>query len=86
MLRKLIIAFAATVAIGAAAIPTSASAYWHGHGGWHGGWHGGGGARDGVGLLPLCVTRPAPYYGGCYRKVRVGTPYGWRWRRVWVCG
>ena len=29
MLRKFLIAFAATAAIGAAAIPTSASAYWH---------------------------------------------------------
>ena len=40
-----------------------------------------------------------PYYGaalglglygaynyGCYRTVRVFTPYGPRWRRVWVCG
>jgi hypothetical protein len=26
-----------------------------------------------------------PYYGGCYRTVRVSTPYGWRLRRVWVC-
>ena len=25
------------------------------------------------------------YAGGCWRSVRVGTPYGWRWRRVWVC-
>src|SRR6187401_2560341 len=25
-------------------------------------------------------------YGGCYRSVRVFTPYGPRWRRVWVCG
>src|SRR5450830_364869 len=26
-----------------------------------------------------------PYYGGCYRTIRVATPYGPRWRRVWVC-
>jgi hypothetical protein len=25
-------------------------------------------------------------YGGCYRTVRVYTPYGPRLRRVWVCG
>ena len=25
------------------------------------------------------------YGGGCYRTVRVYTPYGPRWRRVWVC-
>ena len=78
MLRKLVIAFAATAAIGAAAIPTSASAYWHG--GWHGGWRG-----PGWGYYPYAYA-PAPYYSGCYRNVRVSTPYGWRWRRVWVCG
>jgi len=80
MLRKLIIVLTATVAIGAAAIPTSASAYWHGHGGWYGGWRG-----PGWGYYPYAFA-PTPYYGGCYRNVRVGTPYGWRWRRVWVCG
>lgn len=40
MLRKLILACAATVALGAAAFtPSAASAHgWHGgHGGWHGG-------------------------------------------------
>jgi hypothetical protein len=26
---------------------------------------------------------PAPY--DCWRRVRVRTPNGWRWRRVWVC-
>jgi hypothetical protein len=80
MLRKLIIVFAATAAIGAAAIPSSASAAWHGHGGWHGGWRG-----PGWGYYPYAYA-PGPYYGGCYRTVRVSTPYGWRWRRVWVCG
>ena len=25
-------------------------------------------------------------YGGCWRTVRVAGPYGWGWRRVWVCG
>ena len=80
MLRKLIIVSAAAAAIGAAAVPMSASAYWHGHGGWHGGWRG-----PGWGFYPYALA-PAPYYGGCYRNVRVSTPYGWRWRRVWVCG
>jgi hypothetical protein len=40
MLHTLTIAFAATAAIGIAAVPTGASAAWHGHGGWHGGWRG----------------------------------------------
>ncbi len=35
--------------------------------------------------------RPFPYgyawrgYPGCYRHVLVDTPWGPRWRRVWVC-
>lgn len=31
----------------------------------------------------------APLYVGyprCYRLVRVATPWGWGWRRIWVCG
>jgi hypothetical protein len=31
-------------------------------------------------------TYAAGYRGPCYRKIRVDTPVGWRWRRVWVCG
>jgi hypothetical protein len=23
---------------------------------------------------------------GCWRIHRVPAPWGWRWRRVWVCG
>jgi hypothetical protein len=43
VLRKKVIAIAAAFAIGIAAVPISASAQWHGSGGWHGGgWHGGG--------------------------------------------
>jgi hypothetical protein len=83
MLRKLALAFAATAAIGFAAIPTGASAAWHGHSGWHGGgWRGPGWGFYGA---PYAYG-PGPYYGNCYRSVRVGTPYGPRWRRVWVCG
>jgi hypothetical protein len=34
--------------------------------------------------------RPFPYGyrwrpSGCLRPVRVETPYGWHWERVWVC-
>jgi hypothetical protein len=82
MLRKLTIALAAVAAIGVAAIPTTASARWHGGGGWHGGWRGPG---WGWGYYPYAYG-PGPYYGGCYRTRRVRTPYGWRWRRVYVCG
>jgi hypothetical protein len=103
MLRKIMMACVATVAIAVAALPTDASARggWHGGGGhgwhgggWHGGWHGGYrgygygyrrgyyplyGAAVGLGLY-------GAYNYGCYRNVRVRTPYGRVWRRVWVCG
>jgi hypothetical protein len=67
ILRKVIIAVAAIIAIGAAAVSTDASAYWRGgwhggYGGWHGGWgyYGGGFAAGAIlgGLLA------APYYYG----------------------
>jgi len=55
MFRKLAIAFAATAALGAAALaPTSASAFPHHHG-WHHGWHGG----FGIGFYGP-ATSPAP--------------------------
>ena len=99
MLRKLLIAAAIAIAA-AATVPTDASARggrhgggggWHGGGGhWHGGggrWHGGYRGWYGPGFYGLYT---APYYAynnyGCWRTVRVGTRYGWRWRRVWVCG
>jgi hypothetical protein len=121
MLRKLSFMLTVIAAIGVAAIPTGASAAWHGGGGWRGGgWHGGGyrggyyggyrggyygggwGWGIGAGLLGGALIGGAlaspyyygygpyyyaggPYYGGCYRTVRVSTPYGWRLRRVWVC-
>ncbi|HZP77339.1 MAG TPA: sulfur globule protein precursor [Pseudolabrys sp.] len=81
MLRKLLIALAAVIAIGAT-LPTEASARWGGH--WHGGWHRGWGW--GGGFYPYAAyPYYGPYYGGCYRVRRVPTPWGWRWRRVWVC-
>ncbi len=68
---------------------------WHG-GGWHHGWHGGWGWGPAVGFglgfgagyygYPYYAGYGPYYYSGCYRRVRVATPYGWRWRRVWVCG
>jgi hypothetical protein len=78
MIRKTMLALAATVAIGAAALaPTSASAGWgHGGGGWgHGGWghHWGYGGGYYVG------------YDSCWRTRWVDTPYGLVLRRVNVC-
>jgi len=91
MLRKFLIA-SVIAAAAIAAVPTDASArrgvgwhggggHWHGGGGWRGGWRGGGFYRGWYG--PAFIA--APVYT-CWRTVRVGTPYGWRWRRVWVCG
>ena len=71
--------------------------HWHGHRGhWHGGGWGWGwpAAAVGFGIGYGAAYYGAGYYGygypyyagGCWRSVRVGTPYGWRWRRVWVCG
>jgi hypothetical protein len=75
--------------------------HWHGGGGhWHGGgghWHGGGWGWGWPAAVGFGLGYGAGYYGGgyygygypyggCYRAVHVRTPYGWRWRRVWVCG
>ena len=65
MLRKLILALVATAAIGAAAIPTSASAYWHG--GWRGGYGGYGWGGVGAGVVAGALigsALAAPYYYG----------------------
>jgi hypothetical protein len=83
MLRKLSLALVATVSLGAAALaPTSASAWGGYHGGWHGGWHHGwGGPR-------FFVGGPAygyGYYGGCYVRRLVPTPFGPRWRVINRC-
>jgi hypothetical protein len=67
MLRKTILAIAATTALGAAALaPTSASAW-----GWHPGWH------AGWGWGPAFHVYVGPsYYGGCMVRRWVATPYG----------
>lgn len=82
MLRKTLLALAATAALGLAAFtPTSASAHWHG--GWHGGWghhhHFWGGPRFYFGG-PAYVA-----YNPCLRRRWVPTPYGLRLRLVNVC-
>jgi hypothetical protein len=94
MFRKIMFVVIALATIGAAAVPSTAQARggWRGGGrGWGRGW--GWGPAVGIGLG---LAASYPYYGGayyaygpgpydCWRTVRVGTPYGWRWRRVWVC-
>ncbi|MDO8981125.1 MAG: sulfur globule protein precursor [Afipia sp.] len=86
MLRKLVLACAATVALGAAAlISSTASAHgWHsGHGGWHGG-----GFHRGWSGPPRFAGRPVYFgggYGGCYMRRLVPTPWGHRERLVNRC-
>jgi hypothetical protein len=58
--------------------------YWRGGWGWGWGWPAAFGVGWGLGYYGA-YGYPY-YYGSCYRPVRVWTHYGWRWRRVWVCG
>jgi hypothetical protein len=77
MLRKLSLAAVAAVALGAALVPTSASAHWYGGWGFHGyGW----------GAPRFFVGGPVSYgYGGCYVRRLVPTPWGPRWRLINRC-
>jgi hypothetical protein len=86
MFRKISLASVAAVALGTAALaPTSASAWWHGGGGWHGGgWHGGWHRGWGPGWGwggPRFYGVYGPGYYGCRRWVP--TPWGPQLR--WVC-
>ena len=75
MLRKTLLAIAATAAIGTAALaPTSASAHWGG------GWHGGGW----YGFHPF-VSIGGPVYDGCTVQRWVHTRHGTELRWVNVC-
>ena len=87
MLRKVMLACVAVAAMATVAIPMDdASARGRGGGGHRGGgFHHGGGFRGGF-YGPGIGFYPYGAYGvGCYRTVRVITPYGPRLRRVWVC-
>jgi hypothetical protein len=98
-LRRILLAVVAALAFGTALAPSAASARGWGRGGWgRGGWGWGPGIGIGLGLgLGLAAGAYGPYYGsyygggpyygygGCWRRVVVGTPYGPRYRRVWVC-
>jgi len=92
MLRRILIALAAVAAIGLASVPDVALARGHGGGGHGGGWHGGGwhggGWGWGWGGWGAPYWYGPPYYYepyGCWRRIKVATRHGWRWRRVWVC-
>ena len=98
MLRKIMIALTAVFVLGALSDNADARArHWggghrhfghhHHHGHWHGGGWGWGWPAAAVGFGIGAGYYGYPYYaGGCYRSVRLATPRGWRWRRVWVCG
>jgi hypothetical protein len=99
MLRKIMLACVAVAAIATVAIPTEVSARWGGGGfrggGFHGGFHRGFGSPRfygrGFGYYPyygaaVGLGLYGAYNYGCYRPVRVATPWGPSWRRVWVCG
>jgi hypothetical protein len=78
MLRKTILAFAASVALGAAALAPSSASAWGWHGGWGGGWHAGWGG-------PGFRVYAGPVYAGCTVRRWVYTPYGPALRWVNVC-
>ena len=82
MIRKTLLALAATAALGVAALaPTSASAGWHG-GHWGHGWGHGYGYGLGVSLYNPYVYNT----GSCYIVKRVvDTDFGPKVRRVTVC-
>jgi hypothetical protein len=99
MFRKCIITFAALATLGVAALaPGPASAHWGGRwGGGHHVWafhHPHFFFRERFAFRHPFVFRRhfawigAPIFldGGCWRTHRVPTYWGWRWRRVWVCG
>jgi hypothetical protein len=88
-MRKIIIGLAAAASVAALTLPTlSTDASARGWGHHRGGWHGGGGWRGGWGWRGYYGYPSYAYYPGysCWRSVRAWGPYGWYWRRVWVCG
>jgi hypothetical protein len=47
--------------------------------------HGFGHRRFGFGFGGYWPYYASGYYGSCWRVRHVRTPYGWAWRRVYVC-
>ena len=99
MLRKTMIALFAVAAVGLVSPSVAFARGGHGGGGFHGGGHGGGGFHGGgfrgggfgayYGGYGYPYGYGGYYYndGGCYLvRQRVLTRYGWRLRRVQVCG
>jgi hypothetical protein len=76
---------AAALTLGAvAAVPTTAGAapWGWGHGGHFRHFWGGPRFAFGFGAGPWSSYA---FAGSCSRVHRIWTPFGWRWRRVWVC-
>jgi hypothetical protein len=95
-LRQIALALLATAMVGIAAVPTASARGFRGGWGRGRGWGWGPGIGLGLGLGLAAGAYPyyGPYYGGgpyygygggCWRRTVVGTPYGPRYRRVWVC-
>jgi len=78
-MKKILIAAGAALML-AVSVPSVASAQWGFHHGFHGFHHGFFGPRIGfrIGVAPYA-------FASCRRVERVWTPFGWHWRRVWVC-
>jgi hypothetical protein len=92
-MKPLILALGTAAALAIAA-PTAATAQHHGAfrhgrhwsgGHWRGGFWRGPRVRFGFGFGVPYYRNPYYAYGSCYRRFRVLTPFGWRWRRRWVC-
>ena len=78
MFRKSLLALSALAVIaGAALAPTSASAGWKGK---HWGHHWGHGFYGHSYYYPV-----GGYYGGCWIKKWIDTPFGPRLKRIYVC-
>jgi hypothetical protein len=88
MLRMSVLAFAAAAALGSAALtPGIASADWQG-------WR----HRDAIedrferrDRIEDRLERRDRFedrfeHAGCFRVRQVWTPWGWTWRRTWICG
>jgi hypothetical protein len=84
-MRKILIAAGAALML-VASVPTVASAQFFG---WGGGYYSRGfvGPRFFRPRFGFRFGAPFAYgaFAGCNQLRRVWTPFGWRWRRVWVC-
>jgi hypothetical protein len=87
MLRRSVLAFAALAALGTAALtPSVASADWDG-------WRHRDRFEDRLerrdrieDRLERRLDRFEDRYESCVRVRHIWTPWGWTWRRLWICG